>query len=221
MARLGPRRILDLALRAGSYGVLGARPEGSLSLAALEQSPHGIDLGPLRPCLPRRLFTTNKRIQLAPAALLADLARVAQRLDERATRGDTLSLIGRRQLRSNNSWLHNSLRLIKGPARCTLLIHPDDAAARGIRGGDPVRVRSRVGSVVAPAEVSDEVMRGVVSLPHGWGHGREGARLSVADRHPGVSLNDLTDDAAVDALSGNAALSDVPVTVTREEACPA
>lgn len=123
----------------------------------------------------------------------------------------TLLLIGRRQLRSNNSWMHNSERLVRGKARCTLLVHPDDARQYGITSGQMVRVISRVGEIIAPAEVSDEVMPGVVSLPHGWGHDRPGVQLDVARRYPGVSINDITDEQLVDEVSGNAALSGVPV----------
>jgi anaerobic selenocysteine-containing dehydrogenase len=126
----------------------------------------------------------------------------------------TLELIGRRELRSNNSWMHNSERLVKGRDKCTLLMNPLDASRRGLGNGQRVRVRSRVGAVEAAVEVSDEMRPGVVSLPHGWGHGREGTSLRVASRVAGVSVNDLTDDLRVDPLSGNAALNGVPVEVT-------
>ncbi len=124
-------------------------------------------------------------------------------------------LIGRRALRSNNSWMHNSLRLVKGPPGCVLLIHPEDAKERGIEAGERARVSSRVGSVEVPVGLSEDVGRGVVSLPHGWGHARAGAALRVAAEHAGASVNDLTDERSVDALSGNAAFSGLPVTVTR------
>lgn len=209
--RLGPAGLLDLALRRGPYGS-GFRPLArGLDLRTLKRAAHGLDLGPLEPCLPGRLFTPDRRIRLAPQVLVADLRRLARRLGEGSS--DGLVLIGRRDLRSNNSWMHNYERLVKGEDRCTLLIHPRDAEGRGIRDGDRVAVASRVGRVVAPAEVSEQVMPGVVCLPHGWGHGRPGTRLSVAERHPGVSLNDLTDDLRVDALCGTAALSGVPVEV--------
>jgi anaerobic selenocysteine-containing dehydrogenase len=126
---------------------------------------------------------------------------------------ERLWLIGRRQLRSNNSWMHNSLRLVKGPPRCTLLMHPQDAGRRGLTEGQAVRVRSRVGEVVLPVELTSDIMPGVVSIPHGWGHGRAGARLRVADAHPGVSINALTDHAALDALVGTAVLNGTPVEV--------
>jgi anaerobic selenocysteine-containing dehydrogenase len=201
---LGERRLLDLLLRFGPH---------RLSLKKLEQSPHGIDLGPLRPQLPARLGTPGKRLQLAPEIFLRDLQRLEARLAQPAQEG--LVLIGRRALRSNNSWMHNSLRLVKGPAGCVLLMHPEDAAARGLQPGDRARVESRVGSIEAPVGVTPDLSRGVVSLPHGWGHGRDGASLGVAASHKGVSLNDLTDEQSVDALSGNAALNGVPVTVAK------
>jgi anaerobic selenocysteine-containing dehydrogenase len=212
-AAAGPRRILDYLLRTGPYGA-GLRPFGrGLTLARLARAPHGIDLGPLDSCLPDRLHTPGRRLQLAPDAILADLSRLEAALAGCSTRDRALSLIGRRDLRSNNSWMHNSPRLVKGPPRCTLLMHPDDAAARGLADGDTVRVRSRAGAVEVTLEVTADIMRGVVSLPHGWGHDRPGLRLAVAAAHPGASLNDLTDEACVDAASGNAAFSGVQVEV--------
>jgi anaerobic selenocysteine-containing dehydrogenase len=201
---LGERRLLDLALRFGPH---------RLSLRKLERSPHGLDLGPLRPQLPQRLGTKDKRIRLAPAAFLGDLDRLEARLLQPVA--DGLVLIGRRALRSNNSWMHNSLRLVKGPAGCVLLMHPEDAAARGLTAGERVRVASRVGSVEAPLGVTLDLARGVVSLPHGWGHSRPGAAMGIAAAHAGASLNDLTDELSVDALSGTAAFSGVPVTVAK------
>src|SRR5262249_25900026 len=148
-------------------------------LRRVKQAPHGIDLGPLAPCLPERLFTEEKRIQLAPPLLLDELKRLQARSERPG-----LVLIGRRHLLSNNSWMHNYERLVRGRDRCTLLVHPDDAARLNIADGRRVRVTSRVGAVEVGAEISDEVMPGVVSLPHGWGHGREGVRLATAERHP-------------------------------------
>jgi anaerobic selenocysteine-containing dehydrogenase len=201
---LGERRLLDLLLRFGPH---------RLSLRKLARSPHGIDLGPLRPQLPARLCTPGKRLQLAPEIFLRDLQRLESRLAQPAQEG--LVLIGRRALRSNNSWMHNSLRLVKGPPGCVLLMHPEDAAARGLRAGERARVASRVGSIEAPVGVTEDLARGVVSLPHGWGHARDGASLGVAAAHAGASLNDLTDEQSVDALSGNAAFNGVPVTVAK------
>ena len=186
---LGPRRILGLLLR------FGPQP---LSIGTLERSPHGVDLGPLEPRLPGRLFTPDRRIRLVPDVLLADLIRVDADLGAAAPVAGSLQLIGRRRLRSNNSWMHNSARLVKGPVGCTLLVHPDDAAARGLSQGAEALVRSRVGEIRVPVSVSDEVAPGVVCLPHGWSH---------------ASFNDLADELRVDALCGNADFSGVPVTV--------
>ncbi len=211
LRRPTPRRLLGLGLRFGPRGA-GWLPFGKgLTLARLARLPHGLDLGPLQPCLPDRLGP-GVRIQLAPPPLVADVDRLARGLVNAATE-PALRLIGRRDLRSNNSWMHNSRRLVKGPRRCTLLMHPLDAARYGIANGARVRVGSRVGAIAVEAEVSDEVMPGVVSLPHGWGHDRPGTRQSVASTHPGASINDLTDELAVDAVSGNAAFSGVAVTV--------
>jgi anaerobic selenocysteine-containing dehydrogenase len=228
LARLKPHGMLDLGLRTGPYGA-GLNPFGrGLSLRTLRRSPHGIDLGALKPALPERLFTRDAKIHAAPAPFVDDVARLRARLLDGAgeMRGDSsgdgfdLLLIGRRQLRSNNSWMHNYPRLMKGRDRCTLLLHPDDAAARGIEDGAMVRLGSRAGSVEVPAELSDEVMRGVVSLPHGFGHARPGIAMTVAAAHPGASANDVTDELRLDALGGNAALNGVPVRVEAVPAAP-
>ena len=202
----GPERILDLGLRFGPY---------KLTLRKLKQAPHGIDLGPLTPCLPKRLRTADKSIELAPEIFVKDVERVRLRLLDTATADSNghLLLIGRRQLRSNNSWLHNSERMVKGKQRCTILMHPDDAADRDLISGQNVLVRSRVGEIALPVEVTEEMMRGVVSIPHGWGHDRSGNRLEVAQQHAGASINDLTDAQAIDALCGTAAFNGTPVTV--------
>lgn len=202
MRWLGWRRLLDMLLRIG--------PHKGLSLKKLLDKPEGVDLGALQPELPARLFTANKRIPVLPPSFAEDLRRLAQDLD---THEPGLLLIGRRQLRSNNSWLHNSHRLVKGKPSCTLIMHPQDASARGLADGQLARVRSRVGQLEVPVVVSDEIAPGVVSLPHGWGHGRQGAALSVAGAHAGVSINDLTDELRIDSLTGNAALSGTPVDV--------
>ena len=200
---LGPRRTFDLALRTGPY---------RLSVSKLEREPNGVDLGALQERLPGALYTADRRVHLAPERFLADVPRLSAVLD-RAVDGGELVLVGRRGLRSNNSWMNNSRRLVKGPARCTLLMHPRDASARGIATGSVVRMRSRVGEVRVPVEVSDEIAPGVVSLPHGWGNALDGVQLQIARERPGASINDVTDDARIDALSGNAAYSGTPVQV--------
>ncbi len=196
-----PRDTLDRMLRNSPRG---------LSLADVEAHPHGLDLGALEPRLPERLRTPDKTIHTAPPELIADLDRFAATMGETT---DGLLLIGRRHLRNNNSWLGNARRLAKGPERCTLMMAPADAEARGISEGDMVRISSGAGSVEAPAEISDAMMPGVVSLPHGFGHGRKGVKLSVAREKPGVSINDLTERSRIDPLSGNAALVGTPVSV--------
>ena len=202
----GPRELLDAALRSSPRG---------LDLATVEAAPHGLDLGPLEPCLAQRLATDDGLIRALPPEIPAELERARELLGQGppACEGADVVLIGRRHVRSNNSWMHNYHRLVKGPQRCTLWMHPRDAEAHGLDDGASVRVASRVGEVTVPLEVTDGIRPGVVSLPHGWGHDRPGTRLEVARRHAGVSLNDLTDPRRVDPASGNAALSGVPVTV--------
>ncbi|MFB7335617.1 molybdopterin oxidoreductase family protein [Streptomyces adustus] len=206
----GPERRLDLMLRLGPYGDgFGARPEG-LGLKRLLDHPHGIDLGPLRPRLPQPLKTRSGRIELLPEPIAADLPRLRSALGERA---DGLVLVGRRHLRSNNSWMHNVPALTGGTNRCTLHIHPEDAERLGVRDGEPVRVKGAGGEVTARAEVTDGVRTGVVSLPHGWGHDRPGTRLAHAATDPGVNVNQLLDGTLLDPLSGNAVLNGFPVEV--------
>ena len=212
--RRGPARLLDLMLRVGHYGDgFGREPDG-LTLAVLEANPHGVDLGPLTPQVPEVLRTPDALIDLAPEAIVADLDRLERSLD--APTASHL-LIGRRHVRSNNSWMHNVHSLIKGRPRCTLLVHPDDAAKLGVANGDAVRVESRVGCVDAPAEVSDEIMPGVVSLPHGWGHDLPGVEMQLARANAGVNVNLLSDDAALDEASGNAAFNGLPVSLSRPD----
>lgn len=217
LARGGPSMLLAVALRRGPHGAGFVPMRSGLTLRRLRAAPHGIDLGALKPALPVRLRTRDRRIDAAPAAFVADVARLEASLATTtpAATGspDSLALIGRRALRSCNSWMHNAERLVRGKNGCTLLMHPHDAAARGLASGVRVRVASRVGAVDAELEVSDTMMPGVVSLPHGWGHGRDGTRLSVAAAHAGASINDLTDDQRIDALTGTAAFSGVRVTV--------
>ncbi|MEV5949552.1 molybdopterin oxidoreductase family protein [Streptomyces sp. NPDC051993] len=206
----GPERRLDLMLRLGPYGDgFGARADG-LTLERVLAHPHGIDLGPLQPRLPQVLRTRSGRIELLPAPIAADLPRLRAALDERPA---SLVLVGRRHLRSNNSWLHNIPALNGGSNRCTLQIHPDDAARLGLADGAEVRITSDGGAVAAPVEITDGVRRGVVSLPHGWGHTRPGSRLAVAADRPGVNVNQLLDGSRLDPLSGTSVLNGFPVTL--------
>lgn len=201
-----PRDSLDAMLQKSPAG---------LTLAQLEAAPDGIDLGALKPCLPDRLCTDDKKIRVAPDILIGDLERFKIALSAQSDMKDSLSLIGRRHVRNNNSWLHNSKRLLKGPDRCSMMIHPDDARVRGINDGDMARVQSRVGVVELAAQISDDVMRGVISIPHGFGHNRKGTQLNVASSKPGVSINDLTDPAFIDPLTGNAVLNGIAVSVEK------
>ncbi|MET7423710.1 molybdopterin oxidoreductase family protein [Dactylosporangium sp. NPDC005555] len=208
----GPmERILDVRLRLGAYGDgFGTDPAG-LTLRGLLDRPHGVDLGPLQPRIPEVLRTPSGQVELCPAPVAADVARLRNTLDRP---GDGLVLVGRRHLRSNNSWMHNVPALMKGRDRCTLQVHPHDAAALDLTDGAAATVASRVGTLTVAVEITDTVMPGVVSLPHGWGHGAPGTRASVAASRPGVNSNILTDDRAIDPLSGNSVLNGIPVTVT-------
>ncbi|PIG97046.1 molybdopterin-dependent oxidoreductase [Deinococcus sp. UR1] len=189
-----------------------AHGRSGLTLDDLKANPHGVDLGPLQPCLPGRLLTATGELHLAPAPMLADLPRLQATLDQTP---EPLVLIGRRQLRSNNSWMHNTPRLMRGPDRCTVQLNPADA--QGLEHGQTILIRSRVGEITAPLEITDTVMPGVACLPHGFGHARGGTRLSTAAQHAGASLNDLTDPARIDALTGNAAVNGTPITVHATE----
>ncbi len=218
-AERGPARLIDITLRLGRFGDgFGARPDG-LTLALLRQNPHGIDFGPLIPRLDDALKTPSGRVELAPMVMVDDLARFRSSTTKRASiatserSSSALQLLGRRDLRSNNSWMHNVKVLVKGKPRCTLQIHPDDAAARSIGDGEPVRVASSVGVIDVTAAVTDIVRRGVVSLPHGWGHDRNGAQLGIARANAGASFNDVVDTSLTDPHSGNAALNSTMVHV--------
>jgi len=209
---LTPDRLLDLGLKTGPYGWAKSWFKG-LSLKQLKANPHGIDLGELKPVLPKGLRTSDRKINAAPQVYLDHLNRellpqlkVETESSQKAADND-FALIGRRHLRSNNSWMHNSQRLVKGADRCTLMMNPADVERLSLAAGSVVAITSSVGAVKAPLEVTDEIMPGVVSLPHGYGHHRPKTKLSVASQHAGVSINDLTDDKIVDNLTGNAAFS--------------
>ncbi|HEV3225855.1 MAG TPA: molybdopterin oxidoreductase family protein [Acidimicrobiales bacterium] len=207
--RTGPERILDLMLRTGPY---------DLTLDDLLANPHGIDLGPLEPRLPDVLRTPSGLIELAPEPLVADVTRLEAALDDDAAAARSeFVLVGRRDLRSNNSWMHNVSVLVKGKPRCTLHLHPSDATRLGLVDGAAANVRSRSGAVTVPVEVTDAIMPGVVSIPHGWGHDLEGVQLSVAATvAAGVNSNLLADETRFDPVSGNAVLNGIPVEVTAQ-----
>ncbi|MDX6716142.1 MAG: hypothetical protein QOH30_2700, partial [Baekduia sp.] len=200
--RVGTERLVDLMLRTGPY---------ELTLAELEAQPHGIDLGPLAPRLPEVLRTPSGRIELAPEPTVADVGRLHDAL---VAPPAELVLIGRRHLRSNNSWMHNLPMLVRGPEQCTLHVHPADAQRLGLTDGGRATIRSRVGAVDAPVEVTEEIRPGVVSLPHGWGHGLTGVGMEVAAAHAGTNSNVLTDEDVVEPLTGTAVLNGIPVAVT-------
>lgn len=205
-------KLIDLRLRTGWQGDLFGEKPGGVSVEKLLDHPHGVDLGPMVERFPGRLKTTSGRLELAPELLVEDWRRVTARFEAGPSEGGLL-LVGRRHVRSNNSWMHNVPSLVSGRDRCTLLVHPDDAKRLGLADGDEAVVRSRVGAVRAPVELSEAMMPGVVSLPHGWGHDVEGVQMSVARAHPGVPSNVLTDDAVIDVPSGNAVLNGIPVEV--------
>jgi anaerobic selenocysteine-containing dehydrogenase len=182
----------------------------------LEALPHGVDLGPLQPRIPEVLRTPSGKIELAPAAIVADVERLRDSLGRMEGRANgKMVLIGRRELRSNNSWMHNLHVLTKGKERCTLLLNPEDAARLALDDGEMACVTSRAGTVAIPVEVTDAIMPGVVSIPHGWGHNLPGTQMHVAREHAGVNTNILTVEEDVDPLSGNAVLNGVAVTVER------
>jgi anaerobic selenocysteine-containing dehydrogenase len=207
----GPARLLDLLLQLGPYGEGFGRRPGGLTLARVAEHEHGLDLGPLEPVLPGKLATASGRIELAPPRILDDLPSLDAWLE--AEPSAAFTLIGRRDPRSMNSWLHNSERLLRGRERCTLQLHPDDARRLGLRAGDPARLTTEAGELIAPVELSDRLMPGVVSLPHGWGHDLPGVRLGVASRRPGSNTNRLLAARDVDAPSGASVLNGMPVNV--------
>jgi anaerobic selenocysteine-containing dehydrogenase len=206
----GPERLLDLALRGGPYGDrFGFVPEG-LTLSRVKAAPNGIDLGALEPRIPEVLRTASGKIELAPPMLLDDLGRARADLDRPIP---DLVLVGRRQLRSNNSWMHNLPMLAKGPLRCVALVHPTDASRLALVDGGPARITNAGRSIDVVVEISDEMRPGVVSLPHGWGHDQPGTKMSVAAERPGANINAILDETRRDPLSGNAVLSGVPITM--------
>ena len=208
-SQLTPEYVLDNMLQSGIHSDKG------LNLEMLKQHPHGIDLGALQPCLVNRLQTNDDKIRLAPQILVDDLARLKSTFFSNKSLSNEFpfQMIGRRLLRSHNTWMHNSYRLVKGKNECTMILNPRDAEALQIQNGDIVKVTSKVGSIEIETQLSDEIMEGVVSIPQGWGHGRKGVKMKVAQEHPGISINELTDHERIDELTGNAALNGVGVRV--------
>ncbi len=206
-----PDQVIDMGIQHDHYSA-NAGHELALTMDKIKEYPHGLDLGPLETNMAERLCTDDKKVHLDIDFILADVNRL--RDTQSAPAKDELLLIGRRHVRSNNSWMHNSKRLVKGKPRWQLLMHPQDLADRGLSDNTQVSIESRVGKVSTTVVASDEVMQGVVSLPHGWGHKRNGAKLSIASEQEGVNCNDLTDDKLIDVISGNAALNGVPVKVS-------
>jgi anaerobic selenocysteine-containing dehydrogenase len=211
----GPERMLDLTLRTGPFGDRYGENPGGLTLDMLKANPNGIDFGPMVPQLPDVLGTPDKKIRLAPPYLLDDLSRLAARMERPA---EPLVLVSRRHLRSNNTWMHNVPALMKGRDRCTLLIHPDDAARCGVTDDDVVTVKSAAGEIKVPVEITSAIKPGVVSMPHGWGHGKSGTRMSVANNSPGANTNALSPPTFIDEPSGNGALNGIPVTIIGDRA---
>lgn len=207
----GPERILDLLLRNGPYGdAFGANPKG-INLETLKNQPHGMDFGPLMPRIPEVLRTPSGKVELAPAEIVRDLIRL-----ENALNGfdkEEFLLVGRRHLRSNNSWMHNIETLVKGAVRCTLQMHPDDAHQVGVGDGEKARISSRVGTLDVIVEITKNIRPRVVSLPHGWGHNLAGTKMQIASTVSGVNTNVLTDEEQMDPLSGNAVLNGIPVKI--------
>ncbi|MGJ3255469.1 MAG: molybdopterin-dependent oxidoreductase [Alcanivorax sp.] len=230
--KLGDRGLVDLGLRLGPYGTAGKvlddlRRDGlhslpkvawkvlrgerkGLTLKKLLAEPHGIDLGPLEPMLPERLFTRDQRINLVPALYFRALQGLPA---PKPVAPEQMLMIGRRHIRSNNSWMHNSQRLVKGKGRCNAMIHPDDAEQLAVADGDDVVVSTPSGTITLPAWLCDDIMPGVISVPHGWGHDREGVQLGVARRVAGQSVNDIIGSNRVEAVTAMAQLNGIPVTV--------
>jgi len=208
-------QIIDFRLRVGQHGDgFGANPDGLTLRKLIDEYPSGADFGPLVPRFPDAIKTISGTVELAPQPVLDDLVRHAAAFAALGEANEQMVLIGRRHLKTVNSWMHNLNILIKGKTDCTLQVHPDDATRLGLADGGAAHVQSRVGKVTAPVEVTDEVMPGVVCLPHGWGYDEDGIEMHTAKTKPGVNSNALTDDTALDALSGNCALNGIPVEVT-------
>ena len=203
-----PEMILDMELKRGPYGKQG------MSLQKLIDNPHGIDIGPLIPCIEERIKTAEGKVHLLPQLYLDDLPRLNAVMAKPARdKNYPFDLIGRRLVKSHNTWTQNSERLVKGKNPCTLEVHPEDAKTLGIVKGQLLTVSSIVGEIEIEAVITDDIQQGVVSMPQGWGHNQKGTNMSVASKQPGVSINDLTDANRVDTLTGNAAFNGTPVAI--------
>ncbi|MFF0814363.1 molybdopterin-dependent oxidoreductase [Rhodococcus sp. NPDC003318] len=211
---LSPLRLAAIGVLTGPHGVLRKGPRG-LTMGRIRRAPGGVDLGPLEPRLATLIATPDRRVHLAPPEFLAETRRLLGEDESDSEKAEfDLRLIGRRHLRSNNSWLHNIPTMVKGRDRCTVLMHPDDAAPRALTDGQPVTVRSRVGRIEVPVEISDEIRVGTVAIPHGWGHDEKGVGWTTAAAHPGANVNVLHDPAVTDTFTGNAAVNATMVCVT-------
>jgi anaerobic selenocysteine-containing dehydrogenase len=211
----GPARIIDLQVRTGPWGDRYGEVPAGLTLEKIKAQPHGVDMGPMVPRADEMVCTPDGLVDLAPDYILGDLPRLRARIAESGTPSTNsgFRLVSRRHLRSKNSWLHNVKVLVKGKDRCTLLVHPDDAVGAGLVDGGRARVSSEAGTIEVPVEVTDEMMPGVVSLPHGWGHDTPGTRMAVAREHAGVNNNLLAPMHFYDSLSNNHAVNGIPVEV--------
>ncbi|RSK29100.1 molybdopterin oxidoreductase family protein [Bacillus sp. HMF5848] len=208
----GPERMLDFLLRVGPYGDGFGRDVKGLNLETLKKQEHGVDLGPLKERIPEVLLTSTQKIELAPEPIIKDIPRLHTKLKESLP---PFVLIGRRDLRSNNSWMHNLDVLVKGKNRCTLYMNPHDAMDVNIEDGDAVKITSRVGTIEIDVKLQEDIKRGVVSIPHGWGHQFEDTRMQIARKHAGVNVNDLSDSNVMDAVSGNAVFNGIPVNIEK------
>lgn len=219
MKWLGPEGILNKGIKQGPYGKNKHPDFKHLTLKKIQQHSHGMDLGALKACFPAKILTENGNIQLAPEEFVQDLERLKKKFSEGSLRSDLVgekrfTLIGRRDPRTCNSWMHNSYRLVKGKPGCIAHMNDQDAIELKIQNGQLIKISSRVGQISLPVEVTDTMMPGSVSVPHGWGHGDKQTKMSIANAHTGVSVNQLTDEKYVDELTGNAALNGVPVEIT-------
>ena len=216
MKWLGPKGIVNKGITRGPYAKQRYDDYQNLTLKKVMQSPHGFDLGALKSCFPKKILTPNGKIQLAPAELVEDLDRLRDNFtasQPKEKSANEFLLIGRRDPRTCNSWMHNSYRLVKGKPACIAHMNNQDASLLNIENGQLIEITSRVGNIKLPVKVTETIMAGTISVPHGWGHGHDRTKMSIANAHVGVSVNQLTDEKFVDQLTGNAVLNGVPVKI--------